>query len=45
MTNHNLAMQLKQIGLCALPTQIDDFIARVTKAARVNDFETLLERI
>ena len=32
MTNHNLAAQLKQIGLCALPTQLDDFIARVTKA-------------
>jgi hypothetical protein len=33
MTNHNLAPQLKQIGLCALPAQLDDFIARVTKAA------------
>jgi DNA replication protein DnaC len=32
MTNNNLAAQLKQIGLCALPTQLDDFIARVTKA-------------
>src|ERR1035438_2246703 len=32
MTNNNLATQLKQIGLCALPTQLDDFIARVTKA-------------
>ena len=32
MTNHSLAAQLKQIGLCALPTQLDDFIARVTKA-------------
>jgi DNA replication protein DnaC len=32
MTNHNLAVQLKQIGLCALPTQVDDFIARATKA-------------
>src|SRR6202050_1526815 len=32
MTNHNLAAQLKQVGLCALPTQLDDFVARVTKA-------------
>ena len=32
MTNNNLAAQLKQIGLCALPTQLDDFLARVTKA-------------
>ena len=32
MTNNNLATQLKQIGLCAVPTQLDDFIARVTKA-------------
>jgi len=32
MTNNNLAKQLKQIGLCAVPTQLDDFIARVTKA-------------
>jgi DNA replication protein DnaC len=32
MTNNNLAAQLKQIGLCALPTQLDDFIARVTQA-------------
>src|SRR5271165_94603 len=32
MTNHNLASQLKQIGLRALPTQLDDFLARVTKA-------------
>jgi DNA replication protein DnaC len=32
MMNHNLAAQLKQIGLCALPTQLDDFLARVTKA-------------
>src|SRR6195256_3616158 len=31
-TNNNLASQLKQIGLRALPTQVDDFIARVTKA-------------
>src|SRR5258707_14021000 len=32
MTNHNLATQLRQIGLCAGPTQLDDFIARVTKS-------------
>jgi DNA replication protein DnaC len=32
MTNNNLATQLKQIGLCAVPTQMDDFIARATKA-------------
>src|ERR1700704_5764203 len=31
-TNNNLASQLKQIGLRALPSQLDDFIARVTKA-------------
>jgi hypothetical protein len=31
-TNNNLAAQLKQIGLRALPTQLDDFIARVTKS-------------
>ena len=30
--NNNLATQLKQIGLCALPAPLDDFIARVTKA-------------
>jgi DNA replication protein DnaC len=32
MTNNTLAAQLRQVGLCALPTQLDDFIARVTKA-------------
>ena len=32
MTNNDLATQLKQIGLRAVPTQLDDFIARVTKA-------------
>ena len=32
MTNNSLATQLKLIGLRALPTQLDDFIARVTKA-------------
>lgn len=31
-TNHSLASQLKQIGLCAVPTHLDDFLARVTKA-------------
>ncbi len=31
-TNNSLAARLKQIGLCAVPTQLDDFIARVTKA-------------
>ena len=31
-TNNSLATQLKLIGLRALPTQLDDFIARVTKA-------------
>src|SRR5579863_7235985 len=32
MTNNNLAAQLKQIGLCAVPAQLNDFIARATKA-------------
>src|SRR5450631_339380 len=32
MTNNNLATQLKQIGLCAVPAQLDDFIARATKS-------------
>src|SRR6187397_1743000 len=32
MTNNNLATELKQIGLCAVPTQLEDFLARVTKA-------------
>src|ERR1035438_10526350 len=32
MTNNNLATQLKQIGLRAVPAQMDDFIARATKA-------------
>jgi DNA replication protein DnaC len=27
----NLAAQLRQIGLCALPTQMDDFLARAAK--------------
>jgi hypothetical protein len=36
MTNNNLAVQLKQIGLCSLPMQLDDFIARVTKSGRNN---------
>ena len=28
----NLAAQLRQIGLCAVPAQVDDFLARATKA-------------
>ena len=32
MTNNNLSAQLRQIGLCALPAELDDFIARATKA-------------
>jgi DNA replication protein DnaC len=32
MTNNSLTSQLKQIGLRALPAQLDDFLARVTKA-------------
>ena len=32
MTNSSLAAQLKQTGLCAVPTQLEDFIARATKA-------------
>src|ERR1019366_8943522 len=31
MTNNNPATQLRQIGLHALPSQLDDFIARATK--------------
>src|SRR5580658_3308914 len=31
-TINNLSSQLKQIGLRALPTQLDDFLARVTQA-------------
>ncbi|MDP2998262.1 MAG: IS21-like element helper ATPase IstB [Bryobacterales bacterium] len=30
--NHNLLVQLRQIGLRALPAQLDDFLARATKA-------------
>jgi len=30
--NHSLSEQLRQIGLCALPAQLDDFVARATKA-------------
>ena len=29
---NSLSSQLQQIGLCALPTQLDDFIARATKS-------------
>jgi DNA replication protein DnaC len=32
MTSNSLAGQLQQIGLCAVPAQLDDFIARATKA-------------
>ncbi len=32
MTNPSLAAQLRQIGLRAVPVQLDDFIARVTKS-------------
>jgi DNA replication protein DnaC len=28
----NLSTQLRQIGLCAVPAQVDDFLARATKA-------------
>src|SRR5438309_10499965 len=28
----SLAAQLQQIGLCALPAELDDFLARATKA-------------
>ena len=31
-TSNNLSSQLQHIGLCALPTQLDDFIARATKS-------------
>src|SRR5436853_5592706 len=31
-TSSNLSSQLQQIGLCALPAQLDDFIARATKS-------------
>jgi DNA replication protein DnaC len=30
--NNNLSGQLQQIGLCAVPAQLDDFLARATKA-------------
>jgi len=30
--SNSLSSQLQQIGLCALPTQLDDFIARATKS-------------
>jgi len=33
MTNHtSLPEQLRQIGLCSIPTQLDDFLARAAKA-------------
>ena len=31
MTSNNLARQLEQIGLCALPAGLDDFLARAVK--------------
>jgi DNA replication protein DnaC len=31
-TSSSLSSQLQQIGLCALPAQLDDFIARATKS-------------
>jgi len=31
-TKNNLAAQLQQIGLCAIPQNLDDFLARGTKA-------------
>jgi hypothetical protein len=30
--SNSLSAQLQQIGLCAVPAQLDDFIARATKA-------------
>lgn len=32
MTNNSLPEQLRQIGLCAVPAHLDDFLARATKA-------------
>ena len=32
MTSSNLSSQLRQIGLCAVPAQLDDFIAHATKS-------------
>ena len=31
MPNNNLAGQLEQIGLCAIPAGLDDFLARAAK--------------
>ena len=31
-TSNSLSEQLRQIGLCAIPAQLDDFLARATKA-------------
>ena len=31
-TNNSLAEQLRRIGLCAVPAELDDFLARATKA-------------
>jgi DNA replication protein DnaC len=30
--SNSLPTQLQQIGLCAIPSQLDDFLARATKA-------------
>ena len=32
MTSNSLSAQLRQIGLCAVPAQLDDFLAQATKA-------------
>jgi DNA replication protein DnaC len=32
MTSNSLSAQLRQIGLCAVPAQLEDFIAQATKA-------------
>jgi DNA replication protein DnaC len=32
MINHSLSEQLRQIGLCAVPAELDDFLARAAKA-------------
>ena len=32
MTSNSLAGQLRRIGLCSVPGQLDDFLARATKA-------------
>jgi hypothetical protein len=32
MTSNSLSTQLRQIGLCAVPAQLNDFIAQATKS-------------